>query len=126
MATPHVAGIVALLYEANPSLTPDQVRDILRRTSTNIPGRDAWEAGTGHVNAYAALAAATGLRGDYGASVNALRSFNASANVSFGGGLPFSVDFMPVGASGEQAFDVGPDTAWVNARAEVPDNTVAL
>ena len=126
MATPHVAGIVALLYEANPSLNPDQVRDILRRTSTNIPGRDAWEAGAGHVNAYAALAAATGLRTDYGASVNSLRSFNASANVSFGGGLPFSVDFMPVGASGEQAFDVGPDTAWVNARAEVPDNTIAL
>jgi serine protease AprX len=126
MATPHVAGIVALMYEANPALTPDQVRDILRRTATNLPGRDAWETGTGHVNAYAALSAATGLRTDFGTGVNALRTFNASANVSSGGTLPFSVDFTPVGTTGEQAFDVGPNTAWVNARAQVPTNTVAL
>src|SRR3546814_4390854 len=56
MATPHVAGIIALMLEANPNLTPAQVTDILERTSTNMTGRLAWEAGTGHVNAYAAVA----------------------------------------------------------------------
>ena len=59
MATPHVAGIVALMLEANPHLTPAQVKDILKRTATNMTSRLSWEAGAGHVNAYAAVAEAS-------------------------------------------------------------------
>ncbi|GAE37167.1 S8 family serine peptidase [Halalkalibacter akibai] len=55
MATPHVAGIVALMLEADPLLSPDEVKDILQRTATNMPGRESWEVGAGYVNAYAAL-----------------------------------------------------------------------
>jgi serine protease AprX len=56
MATPHVAGIVALMLEANPNLSPAQVRDIIEKTATNMTGRGEWEVGAGHINAYAAVA----------------------------------------------------------------------
>ena len=36
MATPHVAGVVALLLSANPDLTPNQVRQIIIESTTNL------------------------------------------------------------------------------------------
>ncbi len=127
MATPHVAGIVALMLEANPRLTPAQVKDILERTATNMTGRIFWEAGAGHVNVYEAVAAAAGVRADYGATVNSLRVFNSNALLVKGAApVPFSVDFAPVGPVGEQSFTVGPEVAWVSARATIDANTLAL
>jgi serine protease AprX len=127
MATPHVAGIVALLLEANPQLTPGQVKDLLKRTATNMSGRLPWEAGAGHVNAYAALAEATGTRDGWGGTVNSLLSFNSNALLVAGPpNVPFSVDFAPVGAVEEQSFEVGADIAWVAARATIGENTLAL
>jgi len=54
MATPHVAGITALLLEADPTLSPDEVKSLLQNTATNMPGYETWEVGAGYVNAYAA------------------------------------------------------------------------
>jgi serine protease AprX len=126
MATPHVAGIIALLLEANPHLTPAQVKDLLERTATNMSGRLPWEAGVGHVNVYAALAEAAGLRSDWGSTVNALRTFNANALLAPGGApVPFSVDFAPVGTVQSVPFDVGANVAWVSASANTT-STVAL
>jgi serine protease AprX len=127
MATPHVAGIVALMLEANPGLDPLEVKDILERTASNMSGRLAWEAGAGHVNAYAALVEAAGVRGDYGRTVNSLRAFNANAQLAPGGApIPFSIDFLPVGPVTEQSFTVGADVAWVSARATIGENTLAV
>ncbi|HEX7183261.1 MAG TPA: S8 family serine peptidase [Thermoanaerobaculia bacterium] len=58
MAAPHVAGIVALLLDANPSLTPAQVKAILEDTADLMSGYEAWEVGAGFVNAYDAVTAA--------------------------------------------------------------------
>lgn len=60
MATPHVAGVVALMLEADPSLQPLDVIRILRETATPLD-YEAWEAGAGYVNAYAAVAEAFGF-----------------------------------------------------------------
>jgi serine protease AprX len=60
MATPHVAGIVALLLEADPTLLPAEVKAILVATANPMPGRAAFEVGAGHVDAYEAGVVAAG------------------------------------------------------------------
>lgn len=80
MATPHVAGVVALILEANPVLTPRDVWEILKHTSEH---RSDWgktpaesrpfpqgdpnyhpSGGWGQVDAYAAVKEALRLGGD--------------------------------------------------------------
>ena len=55
MAAPHVAGVVALMLEANPELTPDEVKEILAATATPLPGCAPIDCGAGLVNALAAV-----------------------------------------------------------------------
>ncbi|KGQ18581.1 Peptidase S8/S53 subtilisin kexin sedolisin [Lysobacter dokdonensis DS-58] len=126
MATPHVAGIVALMLEANPHLTPAQVKDIVERTATNMTGRLSWEAGAGHINAYAAVAESSAVRYGWGSTVNFLREFNANALLAPGGAsFPWSVDFAPVGTVQSVPFEVGANVAWVTASASTT-STVAV
>jgi serine protease AprX len=55
MAAPHVAGIIALMLEANPLLSPSQVKSVLEKTATAMPDYTVWEVGAGYVNAYKAV-----------------------------------------------------------------------
>ncbi len=59
MATPHVSGTVALLLDANPNLTPDQILNTLTGTATPMPYGE-FEAGAGYLDAYAAVNQVTG------------------------------------------------------------------
>jgi serine protease AprX len=54
-SAPQVAGAIALMLEANPSLTPAQVKDILQRTATPLPPYGTHEVGTGMLNVHAAV-----------------------------------------------------------------------
>ncbi|WP_226678913.1 S8 family serine peptidase [Mesobacillus jeotgali] len=58
MAAPHVAGIIALMLEANPLLSPSEVKSILEKTATLMPDYAVWEVGAGYVNAYKSVDAA--------------------------------------------------------------------
>lgn len=59
MATPHVAGVVALMYSVKPSITPDQVESILKSTARAFPAT-CNQCGSGIIDAAAAVAAAGG------------------------------------------------------------------
>jgi serine protease AprX len=54
-SAPQAAGVIALMLEANPGLTPSEVRDILRRTATPLPPYYRHEVGAGMLNAHAAV-----------------------------------------------------------------------
>ena len=58
MATPHVAGVVALMLSKNPNLTPDQVAARLRASARAFPGSCSG-CGSGLVDAYEAIRSAT-------------------------------------------------------------------
>jgi serine protease AprX len=54
-SAPQVAGAVAMMLEADPSLTPAEIKDILMRTATPMPKYFAHEAGAGMLNTHAAV-----------------------------------------------------------------------
>ena len=58
MATPHVAGVAALMLARNSALTPDDIEAKLKATARAFPGTCS-QCGTGIVDAGAAVAAAT-------------------------------------------------------------------
>lgn len=60
MATPHVAGVVALIKSANKRLTPAQVRAILTSTAHALAPNDTNQFGAGIVQADAAVKKAVG------------------------------------------------------------------
>ncbi|MDD3875626.1 MAG: S8 family serine peptidase [Bacteroidales bacterium] len=78
MSSPAVAGICALIREANPSLSPQSIKDLLKQTARQdnytglIPMTGDLLWGWGKVNAYHACRIATGMAGetDYFYSIN--------------------------------------------------------
>src|SRR5262249_41862154 len=62
MACPHVAGVVALMLQKRPALTPDEVKSALQVTATLMPdtsdythAQPLWQVGYGFVDAKAAV-----------------------------------------------------------------------
>lgn len=60
MASPHIAGAAAVLLQANPGLTPAQVRSALQATATPVAAADGsalpfWQVGYGYVDLQAAV-----------------------------------------------------------------------
>jgi serine protease AprX len=59
-ACPHVSGVVALMLEAKPTLTPDEVVTILRETANPMPYEQR-VVGSGYVDAHNAVRRVLGL-----------------------------------------------------------------
>ncbi len=64
MATPIVAGTVALMLQANPNLTPDMVKAILMYTAQPVANFNMFEQGAGQVNVEGAIKLAKLVRRD--------------------------------------------------------------
>jgi serine protease AprX len=100
MSAPYIAGVVALMLDADPTLAPDEVKQILIDTASRMPGREEWEVGAGYVNAYAAVDKVFNRSKKYGANNNFSYSFNARYTV--GGPAPEQVhiDYSPAALPG--------------------------
>ncbi|MBK7843335.1 MAG: S8 family serine peptidase [Bdellovibrionales bacterium] len=61
MASPHVAGVAALIRGVNKALTPDQVREIIVSTAQALSPNDANQNGSGLIDAQAAVNKALGI-----------------------------------------------------------------
>lgn len=126
MSAPHISGVVALMLEANPSLTWREVKTILQDTATNMPGREAWEVGAGYVNAYAAVQAVVDGSLSFGETTKLQRSFNANALTSVQKEYNETIPFSPVGDNEGIVIPVSGDASMLMIKANIDDNTVGL
>ncbi|PHN02811.1 S8 family serine peptidase [Flavilitoribacter nigricans] len=116
MAAPHVAGIVALLLDANPQLTPYDVKAILQQTATNMPGYADWEVGAGYVNAYAAVDLAYRAEAGYGGMLKIGREFVSEVNTATVS-TNYTIDYSPLNINGnEVTFNVAEGTTAIEAQ----------
>ena len=97
MACPHVAGLAALIWSRNLTLTNHDVRSIIESTCDNIDAMNPGlmgQIGRGRIDAFQALMA-TPLQADF------YRSFGfPQANQGTSSGLAFAPDFRSNGAVG--------------------------
>ncbi|MGI8686833.1 MAG: S8 family peptidase [Acidimicrobiales bacterium] len=129
MAAPHIAGVAALLFQARPSLTPGQVRQVMQVTAVPLAGRAAfWQNGYGFVDATAA--AALVRRTDFGQSL--LDQLQAAADervlassafrVKAADAWSFNPQPVSVGGTDTRTFDIAvtPETKAVKAVVTYP------
>ena len=71
MATPHVAGVIALIQSvSNPAKTPAQIEALLKSTARAFPSTPSQPIGAGILNAKAAVDAAGGTPGNVAPTAN--------------------------------------------------------
>ncbi len=131
MATPQVAGVAALIRQANPGLSPADVKAILIGTATDL-GEAATAQGAGMVDAVAAVAAAgqpqSFLRFQGGAPLVRytptllIQSHTSSVTLvnTSGSPLPVSPSAPSAPAGVSVSFPSGPITLPVDGRLTVP------
>ena len=93
MATPFSAGVAALMLDADPTLNPDEIKQIMIETATKMPGYKEFEVGAGYINAYAAIDKVYN-RGKAFANFSD-PTFNAQFNEERPAGQNFHIDFSP-------------------------------
>lgn len=120
MATPHVAGVVALMKSVAPNLTPRDVTDLLvsgaLTDDLGAPGKDE-SFGYGLINAYKAVIAAANRAGQPVNPTPALAVNPASLNF----GTALTTQTLTVSNGGTGILTVNPPTedsgGWLNVTA---------
>ncbi|HEV2881562.1 MAG TPA: S8 family serine peptidase [Pyrinomonadaceae bacterium] len=98
MAAPYVAGVIALMLDADSSLQPDEIKQIITETATRMPGYADHEVGAGYINAYAAVDKVFNRTRVYNAFNNP--NYNAKFTITIPASEPFHIDFNPASTPG--------------------------
>jgi serine protease AprX len=126
MATPHVAGVVALMLSADPTLMPDEVKQIIQETATPMPGRADYEVGAGYINAYAAVDKVYNRTKSYGAVLKP--NFNSDLTVAYGAPENFTINYLPQQPGPQSSntntyrFTVAPGKGLLDVRIDFGNN----
>jgi serine protease AprX len=102
MATPFVAGSVALLLAADPTLAPDDVKTILTQTVSQMPGFSEFESGAGYIDVFAAVDKVFHRAKAYGSYSGPmdLQPFNLQLSTSTAAQAAFHIDYTPAALPG--------------------------
>jgi serine protease AprX len=127
MATPFVAGVAALMLDADPSLSPDEVKQIITQTASRMPGYTDHEVGAGYINAYAAIDKVFNRSKAYGATINP--SFNTDIQIDYDSAATnFSINYTPQtpgpDSTNTYRFTVEPGKGILNVRIDFGTNAV--
>lgn len=82
-AVPHVSGVAALIWAANPALAATDVRQIIINSADKLPNGEQYVLAAGRLNAYRALLIATGQ--DPALADRGFTSTKAATKASSGG-----------------------------------------
>ncbi|QTH70661.1 S8 family peptidase [Pseudoalteromonas xiamenensis] len=104
MAAPHVAGVAALIKQAKPSATPDEIESILKTTTRSFPAT-CNNCGTGIVDANAAVLKAIG-----GPITNELQDGVAATNLSGSKGSQTKYTYNVVSGASKVTFTMSGGT----------------
>lgn len=97
MATPHVAGVAALMLQVDPSLTPNEIESTLKSTARSFPASCS-QCGTGIVDANAAVDAVSGSSPPGGGNELTNGVAKTGLSASTGGELRYTLE-VPAGAT---------------------------
>jgi serine protease AprX len=116
-AAPSFCGALALAIEADPTLQPDELKQLYEDTATPMPGYATWEVGAGYINVAAAVDRAANRAKSYGSFNNTHQHFNAAFTTN-SEVTPYHFDFSPASAPGTytQPFSVRQGASSILAR----------
>src|SRR6185436_8576435 len=105
----------------DPTLSPDQIREILTSTASRMPGREEWEVGAGFVNAYAAVDKVFNRSKPYRSIQDVM--YNAAFDMEHPPVQNFHIDFSPEvsgpSSANARTFTVEPNINIVDVFATV-------
>ena len=118
-AAPHVAGLAALVWSVSPSLSNDQVEQVIEETAVDLgdPGRDD-VFGYGRIDAHAAL-----VRAPYGASAGGLET--SVSSLPFADTLSSPTHRVPLGGTEQAGDEFETGVILVKFKTEVSEESIS-